>query len=386
MSFFSDNPIVTFYPAVVRDTTGGMLIEYYVLDPRSGIMQRQRLRCQKLVKRYRSKRERIAVAQKLADDVNKKLASGWSPIHETEDSRLYTPIAALAEKYTAYKKAEGVRPATLATYCHHVDKFVRWCEDTGQAKKYSGTFLKRDAVAYMDYVLEQGNSNRHYDNVIKNLRGFFSWALDHCYCKENPFAMVKPLPKEKKRRILIDSATRARIISYCRENCPHYLIVLKLVYYSAMRPKEISCIKLRDIDIENHVIHVSDSVAKNKKARCATITRDLVGELLPILQKYSDGDTYLFGACPGCLPSKERVSMSRFRKRWDDLREALSLPQEMQLYSLRDTGISDYLHAGIDQLTVQHHADHSSLQVQQIYTDHFDANMTKTIYEKAPEF
>lgn len=47
---------------------------------------------------------------------------------------------------------------------------------------------------------------------------------------------------------------------------------------------------------------------------------------------------------------------------------------------------TDYLHAGIDALTVQHHADHSSLEVQSIYTSHFDPQLNEKIYTLAPDF
>ena len=65
---------------------------------------------------------------------------------------------------------------------------------------------------------------------------------------------------------------------------------------------------------------------------------------------------------------------------------SVAVPEEMQLYSLRDTGITDLIHAGVDELTVQHHADHSSLAIQNIYTDHYDPTLTDTIYKKAPDF
>ncbi len=68
------------------------------------------------------------------------------------------------------------------------------------------------------------------------------------------------------------------------------------------------------------------------------------------------------------------------------MRNATGLPKEMQLYSLRDTGLTDLLHAGIDQLTVQHHADHSSLAIQNIYTDHYDSGLNEKIYTMAPKF
>ena len=120
--------------------------------------------------------------------------------------------------------------------------------------------------------------------------------------------------------------------------------------------------------------------------RSATLTRDLIDALVPVLARPMPGVWYLFGSNQRIEPSAKRVALSNFRKKWDKVREVLKLPQEMQLYSLRDTGISDYLHAGIDQLTVQHHADHSSLAIQQIYTDHYDPNLNQVIYEKAPDF
>ena len=113
---------------------------------------------------------------------------------------------------------------------------------------------------------------------------------------------------------------------------------------------------------------------------------DLIESLLPVLSKPMPGDWYLFGSNQRIAPSAKRVALSNFRKKWDKVREVLQLPQEMQLYSLRDTGITDLLHAGVDPLTVQHHADHSSLAIQQIYTDHFDPNLNQVIFEKSPKF
>ena len=85
-------------------------------------------------------------------------------------------------------------------------------------------------------------------------------------------------------------------------------------------------------------------------------------------------------------PDREPIGKSYFQKSWERMRRATGLPKEMQLYSLRDTGLTDLLHAGVDQLTVQHHADHSSLAIQNIYTDHYDAGLSEKIYSNAPAF
>ena len=62
-------------------------------------MERFRVRCNKTAKRYKKKSEKLLAVQRIADDINKDLSCGWSPLHETEDARLYTPLPDLREKF-----------------------------------------------------------------------------------------------------------------------------------------------------------------------------------------------------------------------------------------------------------------------------------------------
>lgn len=379
--------IQAFVPAVLRSNKAmGTFAEYYVLDAVSGQMVRKRTRLDRLLKCYPKGRQRLLAAQRFVEDLNVKLHGGWTPLLETADARLYTRLADLREAFLRFKEVERVRPATMQSYSSITNLFVRWCEDTGRSKKTSGSFLRVDAVCYMDSIIEKGNSNRSYNNTLKTLKVFWEWALEHCYSRENPFSGLKPLPKEKKRRILVDAETRARMADFLERECPQMLTVCLLVYSSAMRPKEIANIQLRDIDIRRRCIVVRDTIAKNGKTRCASLTPRLVARLEPIMSLALPGDYYLFGSNRQIAPAAKRVALSNFRKKWDRLREDLQMPQEMQLYSLRDTGLVDLLHAGVDQLTVQHHADHSSLAIQNIYTDHYDPGLNERIYNNAPAF
>ncbi len=364
----------------------GFFAEYYVYDSVNDSMIRKRTRLTSVVKRYRTVRERRLAAQELVEEINRKLSGGWSPLHQTEDSRLYTPIGELCKKFVAAKEREGIRPTTLTNYKSYTGLFLRWCEDTGRAKKCSGTFLRVDAVQYMDSLLGRGNGNRSYNNTMKALRCFWQWSLEHCYCKENPFAGLKLLPKTQKKRILIDAEARHRISEYFEREKPQMLLVCQLVYSSAIRPKEISNIQLKHIDLDRHHILIEADNAKNGKARCATITRDIEDYIRPLLSKYPNKDYYLFGTGKQMVPSVSHARKNYFTKCWDKMRRELMLPEEMQLYSLRDTGLVDLLHAGVDQLTVQHHADHSSLAIQNIYTDHYDSGLNEKIRDLAPQF
>ena len=362
------------------------MVEYYVLNPSTDSMVRKRMRLTKLTKRIPSKRERLLAAQQVADNLNAKLRGGWSPLHQAEDSRLYTRLVDLQEKFLAAKKAEGCRPTTLTHYTSVTKIWLRWCEDNGFADRYSGTYLRPQAVQYMDDVLQQGNRNRSYNNTLKVMKVFFQWALEHCYSKENPFLGLKTLKKEPKIRILVPADARRKISEYYSTMRPAMNIVCQLVYSSAIRPGEILKIQLKHIHLDRHYIVIPSENAKNHKERFATITPSLDELLSPILAKYKNVDLYLFGKNETLVPDKLPANKSYFQKSWERMRKATGLPKEMQLYSLRDTGLTDLLHAGVDQLTVQHHADHSSLAIQNIYTDHYDAQLNSRIWDKAPAF
>lgn len=63
------------------------------------------------------------------------------------------------------------------------------------------------------------------------------------------------------------------------------------------------------------------------------------------------------------------------------MRNKLHIPDEMQLYSLRDTGIFDKIKAGVDPLTVMQAADHHDLAMTTRYANHYDPNMVHIISE-----
>ena len=379
--------IQNFLPAVVKSTPAtGICVEYYVLDPVADEMVRKRLLLNRYTKRIPRKRDRLLAAQQIADNLNAKLRGGWSPLHETEDVRLYTRLADLQSKFLAAKNAEGCRPTTLVQYKSVIDLWLRWCEDNGMADRYSGTYLRAHAVRYMDAVLEQGHRHRTYNNTMKVMKAFFQWAVEHLYAKENPFVGFKPLKKEKKIRNLVPPDVRRMVAEYYATVRPAMNIVCQLVYSSAIRPTEIHKIQLKHIRLDRHYIVIPSENSKNYKERCATLTPPLVDMLSPVLEKYDNPELFLFGDNKELHPDKKPCTKSYFHKSWMRMRRNLGLPLEMQLYSLRDTGLTDLLHSGVDQLTVQHHADHSSLDIQNIYTDHFDPLLNDRIYNNAPRF
>jgi site-specific recombinase XerD len=371
----------SYLPACLKKNKSGWVIEYWVENPALHTMSRKRIRVDHIRKRYTRQSEAVAHILKIANEINIKLMKGWNPFILPEDARLYTDFKTVIKKYIDEKQRE-LRPDTIRSYKSFLSAFFTFTQKC-LTVKYAGQFTKLHASQYMDYLSDNPRLGlRSQNNQLKFMRVFFNWMLEKCYVNNNPFMLIKGKKKQEKKRIIIDPGTRHRIEQHLQKENPVLLVFFQLIYSSLIRPKELINIKVGDVDFEHNTIRIDSSVAKNHHQRFAAITPQ-VKKNLEYIRSYKP-DMWLFSQ--QFTPSYTQAHRAKFGKLWIKLRDELRLPAEMQLYSLRDTGIYDMLKAGIDPLTVKQHADHHSLEMTTIYSNHSDPNLTNIIFTQAPEF
>jgi len=378
-----------YLPAMLKTNKSGWIIEYYVENPQTQMLARKKIKLQRLISRYPSKMEAKRHINNIVVALNMKLSTGWNPYFMGEDSRLYTPLKEVVEKYIEETR-RNTRADTCRSYTSFVNIFCEWIEKVSP-NIYSSMITHALVAKFMDYVYNdrkgrkgESMSNKTYNNYIKNGRVFFSWMVGKCYCKENHFTKIKSKKKEDKLRILIPEKTREEITKYLSLNSPNYLLMLKLIYNSLLRPKEIRGLLISDISIAKGQITVRKDEAKNGKERIVPMTSDLIEDFTKLnLQSYTPS-CYVFGK--NLEPAKTKLSNDYMHKYWARMRNKLGLPEEMQQYSLRDSGIFEMLKSGIDPLSVKQLADHHSLEMTTIYSNHVDPNLQKIIVENAPKF
>lgn len=371
-----------YVPAVLRHQKNNWQVEYYVYNPVTQKLERKRFRLNRLRNHCRTLAEFRVQANNVLQTINNRLAGGWSPFGEADNVRYYTTIDDVAAAYINEKSRE-LKPDTLRSYKSFCHIFTEWCKKVVPRCKCI-QFNRTLAVRYMDYVyLERNVSARGYNNQLKMARAFFAWAVQKCYCKENPFEVLKTKREAPKKRILIPQETRQHIRNYFETELPAYIVVMELVFTSLLRPKEISRVQIKQINLAEQYIYMPGDKTKNGHHRYAFLSAELCGRIAQIIAN-KPSDYYLFSS--GYVPGKEPMESIRYRKDWDKMRKALKLPQEMQLYSLRDTGINNMLKAGIDPLTVMQAADHHDLTMTTRYANHADPNLMRVLAENAPDF
>ena len=371
-----------YVPAVLRKNCEGWQINYYVYNPVTDKMERKRMLLNILRKRYRTIAEFKVAANEIICTINAKLAGGWTPFGESENARYYSTIDEIIKLYLSEKSKE-LKPDTMRSYRSFCNIFSNWCAKSAPNCKCI-QFNKTLAVQYMDYIyMEREVAARAYNNQLKMARALFSWALQKCYCKENPFEHIKTKRQDEKKRIIIPPNTRQKIKDYLLEKNPIFLIILELVFTSLLRPAEIARIQIKQIHLQEQYIFMPADKTKNGHNRHAFLSKELVMMIAPLLNNTAD-DWYLIGA--DFKPGKSPMPVTKYTKTWDKMRKALHLPNEMQLYSLRDTGINNMLKSGIDPLTVMQAADHHDLAMTTRYANHADPNLIQTLEEHAPKF
>lgn len=370
-----------YLPAVLHKNKMGWIVEYYVQKPDTETMERKRIKLNVLRKRYRTLAEFRVAANDIVAEINAKLAGGWTPFGESTNSRYYTPISDVLAAYIEERSKE-LKKETMRSYRSFANLFGKWVDKNVAGCKciYFNHVL---AVRYMDDYYRTHSNARTYNNMLKMARAFFSWAKEKCYIKENPFELIKVKRTREKKRILVPMEQRGRVRRYFSEHCPAMVIVCQLVYTSFIRPIEITRLKVNMLHLRERYIEMPSNITKNAHGRNAPLSEELC-ELLAEHTKYSKPTDYLFGM--HWLPNAKEIPSANFRKQWLNMRKALGLPEEMQLYSLRDTGMFDKIKSGIDPLTVMQAADHHDLQMTTRYANHVDPNMVRIISEQSPDF
>ena len=354
-------------PILKKTASRGEHIEYYVYNPVTMKMERQRIRLEKLSHQFKNRSQYKQMVMQLMMNLTGKLAGGWTPYGENQNVAEYTPINKAIEAYIA-DKSRDLRKASMVSYISVAKIFVEWLTTQNIHEMASHLLNQRTCQRFMDELRDRPKFNNNtYNTYLKKYRACFAWMVDRGYCKENPFEKIKTLKKQEKIRQLIPVDARETVVNHVRTSKhPNYEIVMHLIFTSLIRPSEIERLQVRDVDLKNKCIHIPANKAKTHKDRDAALSDTCIALLIPLLSKPGILPTwYLINSNYECGP--EPCYHGMFKKHWMKIRKECGLPDEMQLYSLKDSGITEMLEAGVSINQVKEAAGHADISTTNKY-------------------
>lgn len=336
-------------------------ISFYVINPLTNILVRRKIK----LNHVKGKTERMKYGRYLVASINKKLYDGWNPFLEELNAKGNASLEQLVAEFLKVK-IKDLRKDSMRSYKSFCSYFVKWLKTNGLAEKYCIFFSAEHARNLLKEIYGQEHiSSKTYNNYLRFFKTLFNYFIQCDYIKENPFNKFEPKRADIKIRDVIPPSVRTQILNYfVAENMQPYLYIMQLCYQCLIRPKEILMLKIKYIQYEDKMLVIPASVAKNHCERMVGIPDEIM-KFFDTLKEL-DGNLYIFST--NYIPGKKMLCSRDTGKTWSRMRATLQLPMSYQFYSLKDTGITEMLEAGVPAKLVKELADHHSLEMTEKYT------------------
>lgn len=360
---------VDYIPAELKENKTWEIV-YYAIDPLETDSFKRLKRKRNRVKPIVNITERRKFAKRIITNLNEKLAKGWTPFLHEKNAKVYTKLFDAFEifiKQLEQKIVKGaLRKDTLRAYNSYIKNIKGFYEAEGKEDCFVTDFNEDHCRRFLDVIFyDRENSARTHNNYLTFIGVFTRWLVKRRYINVDFTSLLSKIKQGEKKRTIIPQQERVGIFNYLEKNNFHYGVLCQTAFYCLIRRTEFTKLKVKDVILSNGIINVPAEASKNRKSQIVTIPLDIINYLATHLSN-ADNDDFLFSD-NNYKPGKEQLTPRKISYTWDKLRKTLKLADTYQWYSLKDTGITNYLQLGIPTIDVKNQARHYSIQQTEEY-------------------
>lgn len=357
---------IDYKPAELRKGKRWIIV-YYAKHPITKDLQRQRV----IVPKMANQSERTKHASKIILEINDKLRKNWLPFYDDNKTENFKTWEFCFNKFIEHTEFEvknkEKRPDTLRSYSSFINLIKTYIAENKISAKLILELNKTFFVNYLDWIyLERKNSARTYNNHLNFIITFINYCISRGWLVENFANSIKKKAKQKKKRVILTAEVKKKVkeIQYLDF---HYFTLCMMTYYCFVRRTELTKLKVGDLRLHDGYIVLPGESSKNKITDSVTIPRELYTLLVDHLKEVNSDD-YLFSA-DSFKTGRTQLQPKKISDTWEKFRKLLKISSEFQFYSLKDTGITDLLNAGVPAIKVRDQARHHDIKITESYTD-----------------
>lgn len=296
------------------------------------------------------------------------------------------PINDLALKIASFLNdlvsRKNASPLTVDTYRQDLHQFVQFVQETAPQAAISRLQVRHFLAALAEHKYQPATINRK----LAALRSFFKYLVASEQIDHNPAANISFL---KKARALPKVLTESQIHQLCKTierlqepvDIRNGVIVL-LFYATGMRLRELTFLKLADLNLHAQVIRIH---GKGGRVRLAPITKEmekLLKQWLAIRAEWLGRQSVAASDALFIDERGESLSIAKVSVIVQKLLSAVSEKGKTNPHILRHSFATHLLDAGADLVAVKDLLGHKSLSTTQVYT-HVSAGRLRSAYMQA---
>jgi integrase/recombinase XerD len=263
--------------------------------------------------------DQIREAESVFDDLGDrslKAAVRFYLENHQEPGLAKTVTDALAE-FIEEKRQDNRRKDTIRNLKGRIGYLEKLC---GQRLISEITEAQLRAVVH-----RAGRSPETKNNDRRAFANFFGWATEKKYCATNPMAGIKAVKFDKGDPEIFSLEQIEKLLSAATSHNEGALMpYVVLALFAAIRPRELSRLSWRDIDLEGKLVSIGSKAAKTRGKRYVELSENAIAWLAPYAVKQTP------------------IVPSNWRKEFDAVKKAAGLTPWIQ-DGLRHTGVSHHL-------------------------------------------
>lgn len=360
---------VDYIPAELRENRRWEII-YYAIDPFETNPEKKLKRKRHRVKPMDNKTERRKLAKRIINNINSKLTQGWTPFLNEKNVKAFSRIFDVFEIFLnqtqqQYKK-EVIRKDTLRSYRSYINNFKIFLNSIDKNEIFINDLTEEIYRDFLDDIFfERDNSATTHNNYLTFLRTFTRWLIKRKYLAIDISQNITKLKTGEKKRTIIPLDIRNSIFKELKKENFNYFILCYTAFYCLTRRTEITKLKVKDVFLKNGIISIPSEVSKNGKSQIVTIPTELLKYLVIHLRKANNED-YFFSE-NNFAPGPIQLKPKKISDTWVRFRKLMKFDSKYQWYSLKDTGITNYLQLGLPTIDVKNQARHHSIVQTEAY-------------------
>lgn len=298
-------------------------------NPETGRMERQK-NLYMGVNFLDTHKERLAVLMEHHRRLVSILEAGFNPYDDTLEIDQGHSVAEAIDAAMAIKRLH-MKPESFVRFKSDINKFRNYLFSKGHRDRPIGSVTKKTITNYLNKCLETV-SPRSRNNYRTSISTLWQCMEDEGIVERNFVKSIKAVRAVPKRNKTWSTDQAEEMFDYLKANDPRLLLVIELVSFNFLRPKEVVRLTVGNFNLEERTLTVE---VKGGRERTKIIP-DLMFERLPDMKGLDPG-VHLIGRT-GILEQWDISPESKRGRISDAFREVkkkFGLGEEYGIYSFR---------------------------------------------------
>ncbi|NMM65105.1 tyrosine-type recombinase/integrase [Clostridium sp. P21] len=264
-------------------------------------------------------------------------------------------------KFTYHLTITNKSKETIKSYTSDLTAFEHFLEWKYNCAVYLSDVTMVDIDDYLYELKKKKLSSASRSRQIYTFRSFWSYLYKNKFCEWNIAMSIEPIKIQRTERTFLSSEEAHALINAIEH--PLIKTVVQTLFYTGLRISECLNLKVKDVDIENKVIHIING--KGSKNRDIPINVNLLSILKNYVETYkcSIKSNYFFAT-----EKSGSLSAPYVNRVLNDTAHTLGWKKHVSAHILRHSFASNLIKNGVNLVYVQKLLGHSNLKVTSIYT------------------